>query len=86
MTFAQELKIWRGEMRQKNACDIIGVSLPTLKSWEQGVNRPNELTMCEARWRMAAFKNGEPLQVYKAKYLAIIQQVSSEIINRPKST
>jgi len=85
MTFAKELKKWRGDMRQKNACDVIGIPLPTFKAWEQGVNKPNELSICEARWRMAAFKKGEPLQVYKAKYLAIIQQVAQEIITKPKS-
>ena len=85
MTFSQELKKWRGDMRQKNACDIIGIPLPTLKSWEQGVNEPNELAKCEVRWRMAAYARGESLQVYKAKYLQIIQQVVSEIQIKRKS-
>ena len=85
MTFSQELKKWSGDMRQKNACDIIGIPLPTLKSWEQDVNEPSELTKCEVRWRMAAYARGESLQVYKAKYLQIIQQVALEILNKPKT-
>ena len=85
MDFGQELKKWRGNMRQKNACDVIGIPLPTLKSWEQGVNEPNELAKCEVRWRMAAYTQGESLQTYKSRYLQIIQRAASEILSKPKA-
>lgn len=72
MTFAEELKTWRGKMGQKNACDVIGIPISTLKAWEQGVNEPNNLAMSEARWRMAAFRKGVPVEIYKRRYIAII--------------
>jgi len=82
MTFAEEIKRWRGELRQKNACDIIGVPLVTFKTWEQGVSEPKDLAKCEVRWRMAAFQKGVPVEVYKLRYLSVIKQVAAEILDR----
>lgn len=43
MSFAQDLKKWRGNVLQKNACDVFGISLNAFEAWEQGVNEPHEL-------------------------------------------
>ena len=84
MTFAEELKQWRGTLRQKEIVDLFGVPLVTYQAWERGSREPKDLTKSEMRWRMAAYKKGESVQAYKAKYLQIIQQVVSEILTKPK--
>ena len=81
MTFADELRKWRGnKMAQKNACDVFGVSIAAYRAWEQGVNEPGELAKESIRWRMAASDAGVSLQAYRQRYLSVIKGVASEII------
>ena len=88
MTFSQELKQWRklrGDMRQKNACEVLGVPIQTYKTWEQGVYEPSDLAKSGARWHMAAYNEGVSVEIYQLRYLSVIKQVAAEIINKKKS-
>lgn len=52
MTFAEELKQWRGQVYQKNACEVLGVKLSVYQSWECGRHEPGELAKSHLRWLM----------------------------------
>lgn len=52
-SFNKELKKWRGKRRQKEAAEVLKVSLRTYQNWEQGENTPGSLTLAELRRRMA---------------------------------
>ena len=82
MTFAEELKNWRGKKFQKEVHEMFGVKIETYQKWEQGVNEPSELAKRQARWIMAAESLGVPLQVYTHHYQIIIKRVAEEIQNR----
>lgn len=41
------LKKWRGELTQKEAADLLGVSVSTYCNWEYGINKPSVLAMRE---------------------------------------
>ena len=51
--FSEELKRWRGERLQKEAADLLDVSLSTYHNWEQGVNTPSRFTIRALRTAMA---------------------------------
>jgi DNA-binding transcriptional regulator YiaG len=42
MSFAEELRAWRGKRLQKQAADVLAVPLDTYRSWEHGQNEPRE--------------------------------------------
>lgn len=50
--FKDRLKKWRGKLRQKEAAEILGVPLGTLRTWEYGKRTPKQITMCEIERRM----------------------------------
>ena len=85
MSFKDELLKWRGARCQKQVNDIIGIPLETYKKWEQGVVKPTELAQETVRWKMAADSAGVPVAVYHGQYRAVIMQVVSEILNKPKT-
>ena len=82
MTFAEELKQWRGKRGQKEVHGLFGVSLGAYKAWELGVNEPTDLAKCEIRWRISADVQGVPVSTLKARYFSAIKQVVSEIQNK----
>lgn len=41
--FAEDLKKWRGSLLQKEAADILKVSLDTYRNWEGSQNEPREV-------------------------------------------
>ena len=54
MTFAQELKLWRGKLYLKEAAEKLGVGMSTYVSWEYGSRTPTDLSKAEIRRRMVA--------------------------------
>lgn len=52
--FSQRLKAWRGKRLQKEACEDLGVSLPTYRKWEYGKRTPDKVKMMEIDRRMLA--------------------------------
>lgn len=58
MTFADELRAWRGKLLQKEAADILKVSLDTYRSWEHDQREPRDevVTKSEIQRRMADYK------------------------------
>ena len=83
MTFAEELKQWRGQWRggglQKNACDFFGVSIDVYKAWELGRTEPSELAKKQIRMMIQAQHAGVPVEVYIHYYWRVIKQVAAEI-------
>jgi DNA-binding transcriptional regulator YiaG len=49
MMFMQELKTWRGKLRQKEAAEKLGVPLSTFRKWEQGKKTPRVFALAELR-------------------------------------
>ena len=54
--FAAKLKEWRGELTQKEAAQLLGVSIRTLQCWEQDQHAPGALAMAEIERRMKETK------------------------------
>ena len=82
MTFANELKNWRkrnGDMLQKNACDVFGMTLKSYQNIEQGIGPASDLAREQIRWRMAAVDAGVSVEFYRARYLQVIKQVAAEM-------
>ena len=52
--FKDRLKRWRGKLRQKEAAEVLGVPLETLRKWEYGKRTPKQITLCEIERRMEA--------------------------------
>jgi hypothetical protein len=82
MSFASDLKEWRGTRCQKQVNDIFGVSLGTYQSWEEEKNKPTELGMRQIYFIMAADKAGVPVNVFMQNYMSVIRKVAAEIQNR----
>ena len=55
--FKDRLRKWRGRLMQKEAADILGVPLATLRKWEYGKRTPKALTLCEIERRMVNATN-----------------------------
>jgi hypothetical protein len=79
MTFAEELKKWRGNMAQKNACDLFEVPLVTYKAWESGVREPKELAKKQIRFIMQSHTAGISVQILIQHYWRVIKQITAEI-------
>lgn len=82
MTFADELREWRKDVRQKNACDFFGVPLDTYKAWENGKCEPTELAKKQIRFIIHAHEAGVPTEIYIQYYWRVIKQVAAEIEKR----
>ena len=82
MSFAEDLKKWRGTRCQKQVCDFFGVKLETFRAWEQGVNLPSDLARKQIYLIMAAESAGVTLATYMQHYYRAIKQVAAEIQNR----
>lgn len=54
--FAAKLKEWRGEITQREAAQLLGVSIRTLQCWEQDQHVPGELARSEIERRMKETK------------------------------
>lgn len=52
MNFTEELRTWRGKLRQKEAADLLKIPLPSYRKYENGKRTPNKLAMAELRRRM----------------------------------
>jgi len=52
--FKEKLRKWRGTLRQKEAANILKVSVRTYQNWEEGKNNPKPLAMAELERRMEA--------------------------------
>jgi DNA-binding transcriptional regulator YiaG len=52
MTFAEELKAWRGNRKQAEVCGELLASVHTYRAWERGVNVPGALALEQLRWLM----------------------------------
>lgn len=52
--FAARLRDWRtkGSILQKNAADVLGVSIRTYQAWESSARTPNEIMQAELFRRM----------------------------------
>lgn len=50
--FKDKLVRWRGRLMQKEAADLLGVPLATLRKWEYGKRTPKAITLCEIERRM----------------------------------
>lgn len=50
--FKDRLRKWRGRLLQKEAADVLGVPVATLRKWEYGKRTPKSLTLCEVERRM----------------------------------
>ncbi len=58
MTFAEELKKWRGKLLQKEAAEILKVPLDSYRAWEYGNREPYDaLSKSEIQNRMAAYSD-----------------------------
>ena len=55
MRFRTEIRRWRKSrgLYMKEACDKLGVSMNTYKSWESGFRKPHSMSLPEIRRRMA---------------------------------
>lgn len=42
MTFAEELRAWRGKLLQKEAAEILKVPLDTYRGWEHSQREPSD--------------------------------------------
>lgn len=82
MAFSEQIKKWRGGTPQKIACDILGVEIKTLQSWEQGVQVPKEITQEQIILRMEFCTEWKPWGFWKSRYAMVIKQVAAEIQNR----
>jgi len=52
MTLAEELKKWRGNLRQKEAASKLDIPLPTYRKYEYGERTPTKLALPELKRRM----------------------------------
>ncbi len=50
--FKDELREWRGRLRQKEAAEKLDVPVATFRKWEIGKRTPNKLAMAEIKRRM----------------------------------
>jgi len=50
--FAELLKKWRGTRYQKEAAEILGVPIQTLRKWEYGKRTPKKITQEALKARM----------------------------------
>jgi transcriptional regulator with XRE-family HTH domain len=51
--FKDRLRLWRGNLRQKEAAEKLGVPYATYRKWEIGKRTPGKLTAAELERRMA---------------------------------
>jgi len=71
-TFKVELRSWRGERLQKQAADVLKVSLRTYENWERGANIPDGIKIEELRRRMKM----------DTDYRQVIEAVAQDIHSR----
>jgi DNA-binding XRE family transcriptional regulator len=54
---ADELKVWRGKLYQKEAAAKLDIPLPTYRKYEKGKRTPNKLALAELKRRMSQHGN-----------------------------
>lgn len=56
--FGNRLRKWRKKLKllQKNAADVLGVSVRTYQNWEENANEPTALALAEITRRMDEHK------------------------------
>lgn len=67
MLLKNQLREWRGSLRQKEAADILDLPLPTYRKYEYGKRTPNKLAMAELQRRMIE-TNGD--KIIKQRHFA----------------
>ncbi len=50
-----KLRLWRGDLRQKEAAAILDLPLPTYRKYELGKRTPNKLALAELERRLLAY-------------------------------